>query len=112
MPGPATRARRCRGGSFFPAWALPEDSLLVQTAAGVAAEITGRRPEITRWPFSTDATYSAGTLGIPTIGFGPGREEHAHAIDDQVPVDHLTICAAFYAALPGALAKAHSHGPA
>jgi acetylornithine deacetylase/succinyl-diaminopimelate desuccinylase-like protein len=41
-----------------------------------------------------------GMMGIPTIGFGPANEIHAHSVEDQVPVDHLVEAAAFYAAFP------------
>lgn len=93
------------GRAFFPAWSLAQNNELVRAAARVAASVMGREPEIGSWPFSTDGCYSAGTLGVPTIGFGPGFERFAHAVDDQVPVDHLTLCAAFYAALPAELSR-------
>jgi putative selenium metabolism hydrolase len=94
-----------KGRAFFPAWSVAEDSDLVRAAARVAALVLSHAPEIGSWPFSTDGCYSAGTLGVPTIGFGPGYERFAHAVDDQVPVDHLSLCAAFYAALPAELSR-------
>ncbi len=103
--GSSYTGRTLRGRAFFPAWSISEDSGLVTTAARVAGAVLGRAPEVGSWPFSTDGCYSAGTLGVPTIGFGPGYERFAHAVDDQVPVDHLTLCAAFYAALPTALVR-------
>jgi acetylornithine deacetylase/succinyl-diaminopimelate desuccinylase-like protein len=38
-------------------------------------------------------------MGVPTIGFGPASERHAHAPDDQCPVNHLGQAIAFYAIL-------------
>jgi acetylornithine deacetylase/succinyl-diaminopimelate desuccinylase-like protein len=38
-------------------------------------------------------------LGIPTIGFGPGHEKFAHAPNEQVEIEHLVRCSAFYTAL-------------
>jgi acetylornithine deacetylase/succinyl-diaminopimelate desuccinylase-like protein len=37
--------------------------------------------------------------GIPCLGLGPGHEPQAHAADEYCPVEHLTLAAAFYAAL-------------
>ena len=39
--------------------------------------------------FCTNAAYTAGIAGIPTVGFGPGHEEDAHVIDERVAVATL-----------------------
>jgi hypothetical protein len=39
-------------------------------------------------------------FGIPCVGFGPAPEEVAHTVNDSVPIEHLTRCAAMYAAFP------------
>jgi acetylornithine deacetylase/succinyl-diaminopimelate desuccinylase-like protein len=44
--------------------------------------------------------------GFPTIGFGPGHEEYAHAPNEQVEVEHLVRASAFYVALVDEFAKA------
>jgi acetylornithine deacetylase/succinyl-diaminopimelate desuccinylase-like protein len=36
---------------------------------------------------------------IPTIGFGPGSEIHAHSPTDQIHVDDLVKAMAFYVSL-------------
>jgi acetylornithine deacetylase/succinyl-diaminopimelate desuccinylase-like protein len=41
-----------------------------------------------------------GVKSIPTIGFGPGEERHAHSTEDQVKVDDLWKAVAFYALFP------------
>ena len=41
-----------------------------------------------------------GLMGVPTIGFGPGEEEVAHAVGERVPIRHLVEAAQFYAAFP------------
>jgi hypothetical protein len=53
-----------------------------------------------RWTFSTNGVATAGHLGIPTIGFGPASETHAHAPTDQIPLWHLPQAMAFYMAYP------------
>ncbi len=40
-----------------------------------------------------------GRHGIPTIGFGPGREEMAHRPDERLPVGQLLAARDFYSAL-------------
>jgi acetylornithine deacetylase/succinyl-diaminopimelate desuccinylase-like protein len=39
---------------------------------------------------------------VPCLGFGPGREELAHARDEHVPVEDVVKACAFYAAFPAA----------
>jgi putative selenium metabolism hydrolase len=85
---------------FFPAWAVPEDSAEVVRASRTCELLFGGKPAVSKWVFSTDGNYSMGVKRIPTIGFGPGEERHAHAADDQVKVDHLWKSAAFYALFP------------
>jgi acetylornithine deacetylase/succinyl-diaminopimelate desuccinylase-like protein len=41
-----------------------------------------------------------GIMGVPTIGFGPGREDVAHTARERVPIDHLVAATQFYAAFP------------
>jgi putative selenium metabolism hydrolase len=88
---------------YYPTWTLPEDHALVRAgiAAGVAA--LGAEPAVDKWTFSTNGVWSAGRLGIPTIGFGPSQEKWAHSVLDQCPVDDLVASIAFYAALPEAV---------
>jgi acetylornithine deacetylase/succinyl-diaminopimelate desuccinylase-like protein len=52
-----------------------------------------------RWDFSTDGVYTAGVAGIPTVGFGPGEERHAHTADEQVRVQDVEAAARVYAEL-------------
>ena len=85
---------------FFPAWTVPEDSWAVAAGGQAHRLLFGGAPAVSKWVFSTDGNYSAGMRGIPTIGFGPAEERHAHAADDQVRVDDLWKSAAFYALFP------------
>ena len=41
-----------------------------------------------------------GRFGIPCIGFGPGKEEEAHAPNEKTWKADLVKCAAVYAAIP------------
>ena len=83
----------------YPAWATPATSPLVKTVASVVENALGFVPRISRWEFSTDGVYTAGQVGIPTVGFGPGDEKLAHAIDEHVAVKDMAAAALVYARL-------------
>ena len=85
---------------FFPGWTLDEGSRAVTSATAAYRLLFDEEPRTDRWLFSTDGNYSMGVKSIPTIGFGPGEEHHAHTVDDQVRVDDLWRAAAFYALYP------------
>ena len=63
-----------------------------------------------KWDFSTNGNFWAGKKDIPCIGFGPGKEEHAHTAEDQMAVSDLTAAIAFYAMLPLVLRAHESEG--
>jgi putative selenium metabolism hydrolase len=88
---------------YYPTWQLDEDDALVRAGVEAGRRALGSTPGIGKWTFSTNGVWSAGRLGIPTIGFGPSEERWAHTVQDQCPVDHLVRSIAFYAALPKAL---------
>lgn len=76
------------GAKFLPAFIFPADHPFVQAAlAGLRA--AGLNPAVGAYRFCTNAAYSAGMAGVPTIGFGPGREEDAHVIDERVAVEDV-----------------------
>ncbi|MDQ7844139.1 MAG: YgeY family selenium metabolism-linked hydrolase [Armatimonadota bacterium] len=84
----------------YPAWALPEDHVLVRAGQEAARLAYGRPTDLGRWAFSTNGTYWMGKAGIPAIGFGPGDERYAHTTLDQVPLAEVTAASRFYALLP------------
>jgi putative selenium metabolism hydrolase len=86
---------------YYPTWVLPEDHPAVAAAARAARQVLDAPPVIGKWGFSTNGTATAGLFGVPTVGFGPGNEIHAHTPDDQCPIAHLTAAAAVYALFPG-----------
>jgi putative selenium metabolism hydrolase len=85
---------------FFPAWMVEERSPAVVKACKAYEFLHGKPPRVGKWAFSTDGNYSMGVKSIPTIGFGPGEERHAHSTEDQVRVDDLWKAVAFYALFP------------
>jgi len=98
---PTWRGKVSPAESYFPAWVTPDDSPAVQAGRIVHEKLFGEPAKVGRWIFSTNGVATAGLLGIPTIGFGPASEAHAHAPTDQIPLWHLPRAIAFYMAYPG-----------
>jgi len=84
---------------YYPTWLLEADHPLVQDTHAVADSVLDSEVEITKWTFSTSGNYTMGVAGIPTIGFGPSREEWAHAANERVDVDDVVRACGVYAAL-------------
>ena len=85
---------------YYPTWVLDEDHPVLSAAEKTFEELFLEPPRVDKWTFSTNGIATMGMKGIPTVGFGPANEIHAHSVDDQVPVDDLVRCAAFYALFP------------
>jgi putative selenium metabolism hydrolase len=85
---------------YYPTWVIDEGAPLARAAMATAEGVLGRAPKLSRWNFSTNGVATMGMFGIPTVGFGPGNEIYAHTNEDQCPVEHLRLAAAFYAAFP------------
>jgi acetylornithine deacetylase/succinyl-diaminopimelate desuccinylase-like protein len=80
---------------YFPAWLYAEDEPFVQRSmAGLQA--AGLNPDMRAYRFCTNAAYSAGLAGVPTIGFGPGGEHDAHVINERLTIEALTAAARGY----------------
>lgn len=109
---------------YFPAWVLPADDprlalalrarSLARQPATAPVRQTGARPEDAppegagragKWTFSTNGVATMGIHGVPTLGFGPAEEVHAHAPSDQCPVEHVGEAMAFYATLAALAAQ-------
>ncbi len=90
---------------YYPAWLLDADHPLVQVGQETVKTLWGEERPLGTWNFSTNGTYWAGKAGIPSIGFGPGDEEYAHTILEQVPLDDVVKATEFYALLPKMLGQ-------
>lgn len=87
---------------YYPAWILEEEHPFTQAALKTLESALGTKsPKGGKWSFSTNGIYWAGKAGIPSIGFGPGDEIHAHTVLDQVPLEDVVQSTVFYALLPG-----------
>ncbi|MHA6643691.1 YgeY family selenium metabolism-linked hydrolase [Mesorhizobium sp. A623] len=85
---------------YFPAWRIEQDHPACQALVKTHEEIFGETPNIGVWNFSTNGVAIMGRHGIPCIGFGPGKEEQAHAPNEITWKDHLVRATAVYATLP------------
>jgi len=85
---------------YYPTWLMDESDPVIRAAVEAASDALGRPPLVGKWTFSTNGIATRGLHGVPTVGFGPGNEVHAHTPSDQCPVDHLTRAAHFYAVFP------------
>lgn len=90
---------------YYPTWKIPENHEIVQTGVRSYNKLFGKDAVIDKWTFSTNGVVTNGIFGIPTIGFGPGNEILAHAPNEKVAINDLTVASAFYAAFAYELAN-------
>lgn len=88
---------------YFPAWALEEDDPFIVAGQKTIEAIWGESREVSKWDFSTNGNYWRGKAGIPSLGFAPGDEIYAHAVNEHVPLADVVEATKFYALLPAIL---------
>lgn len=66
---------------------VPGSRLLTAAKAGVAQAL-GREIPTKIWPFATDAGHFVAP-GVDIIGFGPGREEVIHTVEERISIDQM-----------------------
>ncbi|MGL4307372.1 MAG: YgeY family selenium metabolism-linked hydrolase [Cetobacterium sp.] len=76
------------GERFFPGWLYEKDDEFTQIAYKGLKSV-GLNPEITQYSFCTNGSHYAGEAKIPTIGFGPSKENLAHTIDEHIELSQL-----------------------
>lgn len=84
-----------RSPKFFPAWKFPAGHPLVQSAL-LGLRRAGLEPQLGAYRFCTNGAHSAGVANVPTIGFGPSTEGHAHMVDEFIELDELQKAAQGY----------------
>jgi putative selenium metabolism hydrolase len=90
--------------NFAAAWFFEETEPIVSRALGGLSD-AGIDAGLGHYAFCTNGSGTAGRLGIPTIGFGPGDEELAHRVDEYIEIADLERGARGYAAIALALLK-------
>ena len=83
---------------FAPGWLFEESHPFVRKALAGLRSI-GLAPRISHYSFCTNGSYYAGKARIPTVGFGPSREELAHVADEYIEIDQLLSACEGYAGI-------------
>ncbi|MCW3991022.1 MAG: YgeY family selenium metabolism-linked hydrolase [Candidatus Bathyarchaeota archaeon] len=94
-----------KADQYFPGWIIDEDHWAVQESLEALTDGMSRKPDIIGWRFSTDGIATAGQLGIPTVGFGPGDPALAHQPNEYIRLDDVVAAAKGYCALAYRLAS-------
>ncbi|MGM8212302.1 YgeY family selenium metabolism-linked hydrolase [Virgibacillus sp. W0430] len=84
---------------FHTAWKIDEDHELTIACNRAYEEIYGTPPTAYDfWDFSTNAVTPV-SMGIPTIGFGPGEHKLAHMDNEHCAVQKIVEAFQFYTSL-------------
>lgn len=84
---------------FHLAWKIDVDHELTRACIAAYRENFGTEPSgFDFWDFSTNAVTPV-SLGIPTIGFGPGEYKLAHMRNESCEVGQIVDACGFYARL-------------
>ena len=80
------------GGRFSSA-EIPDDHPLPVSLAAAVGDALGREPAFLTEPYGADMRLLIGEGGTPTVIFGPGIPEVAHAPNEYVALDDVVNCA-------------------
>jgi putative selenium metabolism hydrolase len=81
---------------FHPAWKIDMDHELTQVCIRAYGQTFGHDPDAYEfWDFSTNAVTPV-SLGIPTIGFGPGDSKMAHMRNENCRIGQIIDACRFY----------------
>lgn len=86
--------------AYFPTWMIEESHLVCQTLVSSYKGLFDKEPVVDKWTFSTNGVSIMGRFQIPCIGFGPGKEEEAHAPNEKTWKKDLVKACAMYATIP------------
>ena len=85
-------------GGRFAAGALPDGHPFGGAVRDAVVAAGDPEPASVGAPYGSDLRQYA-AAGIPTVQYGPGAIEHAHAVDEHVPIDDVVLSARAYAHL-------------
>jgi acetylornithine deacetylase/succinyl-diaminopimelate desuccinylase-like protein len=83
---------------LHPAWETEKDHPLTQACIQAYERVFHRTPEYDYWDFSTNAVTPV-SMGIPSIGFGPGAYKQAHMRDEHCSIHEIIDACRFYLTL-------------
>ena len=98
---------------FSPGFLMdPSDPIVTAAARAVGTrDGSGAPARVRPWTFATDGGWTCGVRGIPTIGFAPGEERHAHTNTERLDLDEARWGYAKYLDLVGAVRETARAGP-
>lgn len=77
-------------------WKIAEDAELTKACIRAYEDVFGEKPKkFEFWDFGTNAVVPV-SMGIPTIGFGPGEYKLAHMINERCRPEQVKEAANFY----------------
>ncbi len=82
---------------FVPAWVEEENTPFLRVVAEGVRK-SGIVPQVSAGPgFGTSGCIYAAEQGLPTLIFGPCRQDQPHSVDEYIELDHLFgACRAYY----------------
>ena len=81
---------------FHLAWEIPLDHKLTKAFIDSYKEVFGTEPgKYDFWDFSTNAVATV-SMGIPTIGFGPGEYKLAHMTNERCEISQIIDACSIY----------------
>ena len=98
---------------FSPGFLMdPADPIVTAAARAVGRRGGGTPARARPWAFATDGGFTCGVRGIPTIGFAPGEERHAHTNTERLELEEARWGYGRYLRLVPAVQAAVRAGPA
>lgn len=83
------------------AWKIDPDHELAKACDRAYEKVFGQLPsKYDFWDFGTNAVTPV-SMGIPTIGFGPGEYKLAHMVDENCEISKIKEACRFYTSLVG-----------
>lgn len=77
----------------FPPAEIPADDPIVTELAEVVADTIGRTPAVLGLDTWDDTVSLIREADMPSVSFGPGSNDQAHAVDEFVELEQLAACA-------------------
>ena len=73
---------------FTPGFLMEPDHAVVRAAAGAVGRREGAgAADVRPWQFATDGGWTCGIHGVPSVGFAPGEERHAHTNTERLELE-------------------------
>jgi acetylornithine deacetylase/succinyl-diaminopimelate desuccinylase-like protein len=91
---------------YTPGFLMQPEAPIVRAALHTVATRTGSSPAVRPWTFATDGGHTCGVHGIPTIGYAPGEERHAHTKTERLSIQAARVAWEVYPALIAAVQNA------